>query len=146
MAVPLACSSHASSQPKAEVRVGTYGVGCLTFQDGTHVSNVSYNVDDIGKPGTPALTRGETSVVERIQRYVHSKTLRFAFLETEEPFVVFDATNGPCDDSAPGYWIMNDSSSGTFFEPGEAPSFVHPIPGEVAPTAGPWMRPRSSTR
>jgi hypothetical protein len=151
-----ACSSHAASQSQSaaaasgdlsqaprnpDVRVGKYGVSCLTFEDRTHASNVSYSVDDIGKPGTPRLTTDEASVVRRIQKYVHSKTLRFAFLETESPFVIFDATNGPCFDGAPGYWIMNDPS-GTFFEPGEGPAFEHPIPAEVSPTAGPWMRPQ----
>jgi hypothetical protein len=153
IALLSACSSHAASEsaasvyddashppPHPEVRVGKYGVGCLTFQDRTHFSNVSYSVDDMGKPGTPKLTSDEVGVVRRIQKYVHSKTLRFAFLKTEEPFVIFDATFGPCDDSAPGYWVMNDPSPDTFFEPGEAPAFEHPIPGEVAPTAGPWMR------
>jgi hypothetical protein len=56
-------------------------------------------------------------------------------------FIVFDATDGPCADSAPGYWVLNDPDSNSFYEPGESPGFVHPIPGEVAPTPGPWMRP-----
>ena len=103
---------------------------------------MSYSADDIGKPGAlPDLTDSQTAIVRRIQKYVHGKTLRFAFLRTRDPFVVFDATSGPCADFAPGYWVMNAPEPDTFFEPGEAPSFESMLPGEVAPTAGPWMRP-----
>jgi hypothetical protein len=39
---------------------------------------------------------------------------------------------------APGYQVLN--AEDLFYEPGEAPGFVHAIPGEVAPTLGPWMQ------
>ncbi|TAM77048.1 hypothetical protein EPN44_03910 [bacterium] len=66
--------------------------------------------------------------------------MRFAFVHRSE-FIVFDATAGPCFDGAPGYRVLNASPPNAFYEPGEAPGFIHAVPGEVAPTAGPWMRP-----
>lgn len=127
-------SSHPPAHP--EVRVGTYGTACLTFRDRTHPSNVSYRAKDVGKTGVPRLTEAQITLLRRIQNYVHSETLRFAFVRRE--FLVFDATDGPCADFAPGYWIMN--SVDLYFEPGEAPGSLGPGPTEVEHTPGPWMR------
>lgn len=146
----MGCVRHATSQtaydlshapPHPEVQVGKYGIACLTVQQRTTPGETSYNVEDIGKQGVPALTREQISMVRRIQRYIQSRTLRFTFVRMQPRFIVFDATDGPCADFAPGYGVLNDPWSDLFYEPGDAPGFVHAVPGEVAPTPGPWMRP-----
>ncbi len=146
----IGCVRHATSRtaddlshppPHPEVQVGKYGIACLTVLRRTTPGETSYKVDDIGKQGVPALTRDQISMVGRIQRYIQSRTLRFTFVPMRPLFIVFDATDGPCADFAPGYWVLNDPESNSFYEPGDSPGFVHPIPGEVAPTPGPWMRP-----
>lgn len=146
----MGCVRHATSQaandlshppPHSEVRVGEYGIACLTVRQRTVPGETSYNVEDVGKRGVPALTWEQISTVRRIQRYVHSRTLRFTFVRVPPHFIVFDATDGPCADVAPGYWVLNDPEPDSFYEPGESPGFVHLIPGEIAPTPGPWMRP-----
>jgi len=146
----MGCVRHAASQtgydvsrprPYPEVKFGKYGIACLTVRQRTTPGETSYNVEDIGKQGVPALTPEQISMVRRIQRYIQSRTLRFTFVRMQPRFVVFDATDGPCAAFAPGYWVLNDPEPDSFYEPGEAPGFVHPIPGEVAPTPGPWMRP-----
>jgi hypothetical protein len=130
----------AAPQPAlGEVAVGKYGTGCRTYAQPQVVGEASYSVRDIGKTGVPNLTAEQRTLVRRIQHYIHSKTLRFTFLWNGN-FLVFDATDGPCADFAPGYWVLNDKSPNTFYEPGEAPGFVHAIPGDAAPTLGPWMR------
>lgn len=126
--------------PHPEIPVGKYGIACLTYQQRTTPSNLSYSVADIGKEGVPTLTDSQVTMIRRIQKYVHSETLRFGFTGRGQ-FIVFDADAGPCFDGAPGYWVMNDPDINSFYEPGEAPDFIHAIPGEVAPTPGPWMRP-----
>ncbi len=146
----MGCVRHATSQtaddlshppPHPEVQVGKYGIACLTVQQRTTPGETSYDVENIGKQGVPALTREQISMVRPIQRYIQSRTLRFTFVHMQPHFVVFDATDGPCADFAPGYWVLNDPRPDSFYEPGEAPGFVHAVPGEDAPTPGPWMRP-----
>ncbi len=130
-----------------EVRVGKYGIGCKTVASRTTVGPASYNVSDIGKSGVPQLTPGRIALARRIQRYTGSRTLRFAI----GPFgpwrrtapIVFDATEGPCFDGAPGYLVLNDSDGNTFYEPGEAPGYIHPGPGDIRATPGPWCHHRT---
>lgn len=126
-------SSHPLTHP--EVQIGQYGTACLTFRDRDHPSNLSYRVDDLGKMGVLSLTDTQAKLVKRIQNFVHRETLRFTFVRGR--ILVFDATDGPCADFAPGYWIMNETD--TYFEPGEAPGFLGPGPTEVGHTPGPWM-------
>lgn len=129
-----------ASPPSREVAVGQFGIACHTYEQPGTVGETSYSVDVIGKRGVPALTREQRDVVRRIERYIHSMALRFTFLDNGN-FLVYDATMGPCADFAPGYWVLNTEDPNTFYEPGEAPGFVHAVPGDAAPTAGPWMRP-----
>lgn len=121
------------------VQVGKYGVGCRTFQAPLIVGPPSYLVRDVGKNGVPALDRRQVRVIRAIQRYVHSKTLRFAiFTHGIAPFVVFDAPDGPCSEAS--YWVLNDRFGNLYYEPGEAPGFLHAEPSDAAPTPGPWMQ------
>lgn len=73
---------------------------------------MSYFVSDIGKRGVPPLNARERAMIERIRRYVHSKTLRFAWVEYSttmgEP-IVFDAYDGPCEVWAARYAVLNGS-------------------------------------
>ncbi len=126
-----------------------YGIGCLgNVPPGTRphqrLPPQSYAVADIGKPGFPVLGPSEAKMVHSIQRYVHSKTLRLAWLGSREPgvkgeFIVFDATDGPCSAGAYGYLVLNGDCN-EYYEPGESPYGTHPGPGGCAETEHrPWM-------
>ncbi len=123
------------------VAVGRYGIGCRTVSSPDTIGPPSFSVKDIGKPGVPTLSPQQISIVRGISRYVHSQTLRFAFIG--DRFIVFDATQGPCSEAAVGYRIMNDpESNNLYYQPGEAPGDIHVGPGDAAPTQGPWMKNR----
>ena len=137
--------SRVTPEPGNPVAVGRYGIGCRTYQKPNIVGPPSYRANDVGRPGVPPLSQSQRRMLHSIQRYVHSRTLRFAFLDNSfSPFVIFDAEFGPCTGFAPGYWVMNSTSVNTYYEPGEAPGDVHAVPGEAAPTAGPWMLPNKT--
>jgi hypothetical protein len=106
-----------------EVQISPYGIGCRTYQAPNDVGPPSYSVADIGKPEVPALTTEQIALVRRIQHSIASNTLRFAFV-SQWGFIVFDAVQGPCSAGAPGYEILN-SNRNLYYEPGEAPGFVH---------------------
>ena len=95
----------------------------------------SYSVTDVGKPGFPKLTRGEAGEVQAIRRYADSDTLRLAWVNHGNEFIVFDATEGPCSDFAPGYAVLNVKCPGhEYYQPGEDPyhgaaARRHPPPG-----------------
>jgi len=128
-----------------EVHVGQYGIGCKTYEKPTLVGPPSYSLSDIGRLGVPRLSREQVSLARQIQRYVRSRTLRFAIvgpIVARGAFLVFDAIEGPCFDGAPGYLLLNDSSGNSFYQPGEAPGYVHAGPGDVRATPGPWCRHR----
>lgn len=128
-----------------EVRFGN-GIACHTYQPPHPLSAISYNAQDIGKPGVPTLTTDQLAMLRRIQQYVHSNTIRF-ILDTSHPnplvhgFAIFDATDGPCADFAPGYQVLN-SYSLLYYEPGESIKWpFHTIPENVGPSPGPWFSP-----
>ena len=103
---------------------------------------MSYLVSDIGKPGMPRLSVSERAMIERVRRYVHSRTLRFAWVDHSttmgEP-IVFDAYDGPCEVWAGGYQVLNGFCN-EYYEPGENPYSTHAAPGGCyrAPPR-PWM-------
>lgn len=139
-------ATHNSAAPirVGEVRVGRYGIGCRTYQAPDLVGPPSYLVRDIGREGVPTLSPGERRIARRIREYLKSPNLRFARLPDRPRFVIFDATQGPCADFAGGYHVLNTSNTNLYYEPGEAPGFVHSgAAGGVVPTPGPWM-PRPS--
>jgi hypothetical protein len=122
------------------VPVGRYGIGCRTCEEPNVVGPPSYLVSDIGKPGVPTLTADQLTLVHRIRHYLHSKTLRFAFVNAYNRgprFIVFEGDDAPCSDAALGYPVLN-SDTNEFYEPGEAPSFVHPGPPLIGPTSTPY--------
>jgi hypothetical protein len=126
-----------------------YGIGCMGNPTPGHTPNPdpppqSYAVADIDKPGFPALAPPEREMVQRIQRYVHSRTLRFAWLappgqRVKAEFVVFDATAGPCEVAAGGYPVLNGDCN-EYYQPGENPYFTHAGAGgcPLMPKR-PWM-------
>jgi hypothetical protein len=100
----------------------------------------SYLVSDIGKAGMAALTAHELRLVRRISRYVPSKTLRFAWVDrdiTGHDFIVFDATDGPCEVWSAGYAVLNGDCN-EFYQPGENPYGTHAGSG-CYPEKRPWM-------
>ena len=111
-----------------------YGVACHRFVYPGTTPNpnpppLSYSVKDIAKPGVPTLTADESAVLRRIRRYVHSETLRFAWVSNwkSNDFIVYDATDGPCANFALGYEVLNGPCD-VFYEPGENPYSTHPGP------------------
>lgn len=102
----------------------------------------SYRIADIGKPGFPKLAPDELAMVRRIQRYIHSSTLRIAWVvqsTTPNGFIVFNATDGPCEVWAAGYKVLNGGCN-EFYQPGENPYNTHPVPDCYrADERPPWM-------
>ncbi len=125
-----------------------YGIGCMgNVPPGTEIKTKlppeSYAAADVGKPGFPALTRDEAGMLARIQQYVHSKTLRIAWVgrrsEGERAFIVFDASDGPCEVWAAGYPVLNGTCNEAY-QPGENPYTTHGTPGCYPPNDHrPWM-------
>jgi hypothetical protein len=144
-----ACSAYRTT-PYVLTR-SQYGVGCLGNVGPGGTPNPqpppeSYAAADIGKPGFPELAPPELDAVRRIERYVHSKTLRIAWLappnqRVNAEFIVFDATDGPCLDAAPGYPVLNGSCN-EFYEPGENPYNTGAAPDCFRPSPRPWMTSR----
>jgi hypothetical protein len=120
-----------------------YGIACLgNVPPGTTPSTKpppqSYLVKDIGKPGFPALKPSEASMIRRIVRYVHSGTLRIAWVSDGREFIVFDAKDGPCEVWAPGYGVLNGDPCNEYYEPGENPYGTH-AGTECDLVKRPWM-------
>jgi hypothetical protein len=104
----------------------------------------SYSVAFVGKPGFPVLRQDELATLRRIRAYVRSKTLRIAWVggPSRREFIVFDATDGPCEVWAAGYSVLNGGCN-EFYQPGENPYWTHAGSG-CYPTSRPWMRPTPS--
>ena len=128
-----------------------YGIGCMgDVRPGSTPDQSpppqSYSVADIGKAGFPKLAPDELAMVRRVERYVHSRTLRVAWVgsTTKNGFIVFDATDGPCEVWAAGYKVLNGVCN-EFYQPGENPYHTHAVPDcyprDVHP---PWMTAASS--
>ncbi len=122
------------------VRASRYGVACKSYEYPNALGPASYNVADIGKSGVPPLTEDQLRLLHRIQRYIHSKTIRFVFLGHNHRLALFNATHGPCIDAAPGYWVLNSGHfPNNFYEPGDNPYIIRAgEPPGFAPTPGPW--------
>jgi hypothetical protein len=61
-----------------EVRVG---LGTACSSNGL-IGPTSYPATDIGKPGVPKISSANLSMLNAIRRYVHPKTLMFAYVPT----------------------------------------------------------------
>jgi hypothetical protein len=124
-----------------------YGIGCMGNTPPGTLPNPeappqSYAVADIGKPGFPALSADEGATVKRIQRYVHSKVLRIAWVAGyRREFIVFNATDGPCEVWAVGYKVLNGGCN-EYYQPGENPYDTHAAPDCLPQELHrPWMTP-----
>lgn len=127
----------------SEVTLGN-GIACRPYQDPNSVTPLSYSAHDIGRPGVATLSASQLAMLRRIQHYVHSSTLRFLVEKSYrgfvlDGFVVFDATDGPCADFAPGYQVLS-SPTLLYYEPGESiKGAFTTIPESVGPSPGPWL-------
>ncbi len=143
------CSTY-STTPYIQTR-SRYGIGCLGNVGPGNTPDPapppeSYAVADIGKSGFPELAPSELDMVRRTQRYVHSKTLRIAWLASPNQrvnaeFIIFDASDGPCLDAALGYPVLNGFCN-EFYEPGENPYDTKAAPDCFEPSPRPWMTSR----
>ena len=131
------------------VRIRTkYGIGCLgDVAPGTTPNPIppplTYAAYDAGKEGVPPLTVRQASILKRIQHFRQSKTLRFGWVEafrsgTGRDFIVFDATDGPCEVAAGGYEILNGGCDNMFYQPGENPYRTHAGSTGDWPCKRPW--------
>ena len=126
-----------------------HGIGCLGNVPPGQTPNPepppeSYPAALAGEPGVPRLTAAESAMLRRIRRAVRSKTLRIAWVDgsSDAPeFIVFDATDGPCETWAGGYAVLNGDCN-EFYEPGENPYRTHAGSG-CLPSSRPWMKPSS---
>ncbi|HEX3468163.1 MAG TPA: hypothetical protein VHT05_08815 [Candidatus Elarobacter sp.] len=139
------CSGY-SVDPAVRTR-SRYGIGCMgNVPPGTTPNPEpppqSYSANDVGKPGFPALSADDAATLRRIRRYVHSRTLRIAWLGPSQPnreFIVFDAPDGGCRVEAAGYGVLNGGCN-EFYQPGENPYGTHAGSG-CYPMSRPWMTP-----
>ena len=133
-------AANDTNDPRAAVSatsqrsVSKMGAQCIPYGKLRPEGPRSYLVSDIGKPGVPHLDARAMRAIHKIQRYVHSSTLRFV----AEPFMLFDATRGPCLDIAGEYPLLNGACN-EFYEPGEDPYHAKAAPGDICPKY-PWMR------
>jgi hypothetical protein len=117
------------------VRLRTkYGIGCMGDVAPGATPNplpppLSFAVKDIGKPGMPALSGSEIKAVRRIERIAPSPALRFAWVQGRDKaeFIIFNASDGPCEVEAAGYQVLNGSCN-EFYQPGENPYHTHAVP------------------
>ena len=119
-----------------ERRVGL-GTICAVLNPGKDLRTTppSYRAADIGKAGVPTPHTRDLRMLRRIQRYVHSKTLRFTDLAGE--FLVYDAKDGPCIGSAPGYFVLNGACN-EYYMPSSERDYTVAVPGCLdAPR--PWI-------
>jgi hypothetical protein len=134
--------------PGPIIRVGR-GVRCITQQDGwqtpvpsTMIEPLTYAAADAGKPGVPPLTRSERHMLHRIEHYVHSSTLRFAWVEHATPprhFIIYDADRGLCVLANAPYKVLNGGCN-EYYGSGEYPFDTKPAP-DCFGTRPPWMTP-----
>ena len=112
--------------------------------------SVSYSFAEIGKPEVPALDAPTFALFHRIARYIHSKTLRFAYFSRPPirgvtRFIVYDAINGPCYTGA--YQVLNvGGMHNVMYQPGEEPNSLAAYPVDGPTTPFPWLKPTTSSK
>ena len=142
----LRCDGYVPTSPGYSCfqRVGEDGFRCSGYVARGHtprpdLAPVNYPVRDIGMPGVPSLSNDERATIDGISRATKSESLRFALLPPQRgvsgSLVVFDAVAGPCDQSAPGYLVLNKRRLDLpadqryrydlYYQPGENPYIVH---------------------
>jgi hypothetical protein len=118
-------TSHATSEAVTIVPSGNHsgvyevrrGVASVCNVYGT-LGPPSYLVSDMGKPGAPVPDSSDVTTLHKMLRYVHSATLRYAFLGNE--FIVYDAVNGPYSMEVP-YAVLNERSCNAMYAPVDRP-------------------------
>jgi len=98
------------------------------------VSPTSYAGSDIGKKGVPVVMRSDLHVLHQIQRYVHTKTMRFII--NGEYALFFDAYDGPCIGWAAGYAVLNGGCN-EYYQPSGEFKTTYPVPSCMPPR--PWV-------
>jgi hypothetical protein len=132
---PAQKTPPAMTSPSPRVAKAGPGVQCTPYGEERPRGPRSYRVEDLGRPGVPHLNADERGTITLIRRYVHRKTLRFAFVGGS--MIVFDARFGPCWGVAPGYFVLNGFCN-EYYEPGENPASTHGIPGPCSGPRRPW--------
>jgi hypothetical protein len=136
----IACSGNAragnaSNTAVPSVQERSLGAGIACFIDGRQFGPVSFAVRDVGRPGVPRLLPNDYATLRQIEQYVHSRVLRFTYVETPKPeFIVYNAKLGPCTTIIPGYEILNKSCNEAWAPTqglGAAPDCLNP--------RRPWM-------
>lgn len=117
-----------------------FATTCAVLNPGQDVRMTppSYRVDDLGRAGVPRPNRKDLEMVRKIRRYVHSSTLRFAYLaKNEKWFIVYDAVWGPCTGNAPGYFVLNGGCN-EFYMPSGQSDITIGVPECFSPPR-PWI-------
>lgn len=126
----------------ARKQIGRYGVRCRQRTTNVRASGrvpAIYSVSGIGEPGVPHLAPATLEVIGKIQRYIRSKTLSFAYPLGSLHAIVFDATHGPC--AFMSYQVLNaPGRHNVFYNPGDDPTHVAAYPGDIPATPFPWMK------
>lgn len=131
--------------PGTIVRVGA-GIQCVPDYNNVralHALPITYAAADVGKPGVPILTASERAVLRRIEHYVKSDTLRIGWIDyatTPRHFIVFDASDGPCDIGTHAYKVLNGTCNEDY-GPADNPYATEPAPDCYGVTPYPWMTP-----
>jgi hypothetical protein len=120
-----------------EVKVGP-GIACDVWNPGRTLRRTppSFRVADLGRSGVPRPDRKDLEMMRKIRRYVHSGTLRFAYLSPQW-FIVYDAVWGPCTGSAPGYSVLNGGCNESYM-PSNQSDITIPLPDCISPPR-PWI-------
>ena len=122
----------AEPAPGRPVRIAS-GVAC-SYQG--RVGPPSYRVRDVGKKGVPTLRPADATMLENIIHYVHSSTLRFAYVGGE--FAVFDADDGPC--FAGQYAVLSTRDCNMLYVPSDGYNEIFEGPGGCVGTPRPWIK------
>jgi hypothetical protein len=123
------------------VQMKTVGLGEACVVDGT-TGPVSYPITIDQRHRDATLTREQQKTVNDIARYLRSSTLRFVFIARD--LVVFDAYDGPCEPSAPGYRVLNGSCN-LRYSPTDNFTRLSSVP-DCWGTPYPWQRSRVDHR
>ncbi len=96
----------------------------------------------MAKPGFPKLAASQAALVQNIQRYVHSSTLRIAWLPPDRyrrkpKFIIFDAVGGPCS-TAFAYRVLNWPCN-EMYQASVSPYSTWAAPDCLKATPPPWM-------
>ncbi len=119
-----------------EVKKGL-GIACRVYGPPSTTGDFSYLISDIGREGVPRPSTSEMRMINRIKKYVRSKSLRFEYVAGRE-FIVYDAALGPCETAAPGYRVLNSESCNLYYSPTDDFDGAKAVP-DCYGTPEPWI-------